>query len=100
MVNSPTFMKRNSTSESGIFNPRTFLGFSLCSAGVLLALISFGKTSENSPPAASTSGGATIYVTTTAQKIGGIGTGGCSLQEAILSSQYHSNTFPDPQNAG
>ncbi len=33
--------------------------------------------------------GARIYVTTTAQKIGGIGTGGCSLQEAIYSSVLH-----------
>lgn len=36
--------------------------------------------------------GATIYVTTLQQKIGGPGTGGCSLQEAIYSSTLH-DTF-------
>src|SRR5215469_10655262 len=33
----------------------------------------------------------TIHVTTTAQKIAGTGTGGCSLQEAIYSSIFHGN---------
>src|SRR5205807_10201753 len=39
--------------ESGFFNPRVFLAFLLCFAGVLLALIGFGQTSPRSaaPPA-------------------------------------------------
>ena len=36
--------------------------------------------------------GATIFVTSLNQKIGGPGTGGCSLQEAIYSSVLH-DTF-------
>src|SRR5207253_2516981 len=34
-------MKKNPTSESGIFNPRVLLAFALCSAGVFLAISSF-----------------------------------------------------------
>src|SRR5438552_2833254 len=82
-------MKKNPSSESGIFKPRIFIGFILSSAGVFLALASLAMTSENATSAAASSSGATIYVTTTAQKIGGIGTGGCSLQEAIYSSVLH-----------
>src|SRR6266536_1669258 len=74
--------------ESGIFNPRALLAFTLGSAGIFLALITFAASSENSS-ATPASFGARIYVTTTAQKIGGIGTGGCSLQEAIYSSVLH-----------
>src|SRR5438309_4375814 len=86
-------MKQNPNSESGIFTPRFLLAFLLSSAGAFLALVSLGTAGENSPPAAATSGGARIYVTTTAQKIGGIGTGGCSLQEAIYSSILHASFF-------
>ncbi len=35
-------MKKKSNSKSGLFNPRVFLAFGLCSAGVLLAMLSFG----------------------------------------------------------
>ena len=41
--------------------------------------------------AQTTGSGARILVTTTVQKIGGIGTGGCSLQEAIYSSVPHNS---------
>jgi uncharacterized repeat protein (TIGR01451 family) len=34
-------MKKTSTSESGVFNPRIFLAFVLCSGGGLLAMLSF-----------------------------------------------------------
>src|SRR5438132_8678694 len=34
-------MKKNLASESGLFNPRVFLAFILCSAGALLAMLSF-----------------------------------------------------------
>src|SRR6266536_2698114 len=74
--------------ESGIFNPRALLAFTLGSAGIFLALITFAASSENSS-ATPASFGARIYVTTTAQKIAGIGTGGCSLQEAIYSAVLH-----------
>src|SRR6266436_2787894 len=85
-------MKNKPRPESGIFNPRTLLALTLGSAGLFLALITFATTGANSTVAASSSG-ARIYVTTTTQKIGGIGTGGCSLQEAIYSSVLHSSFF-------
>src|SRR2546430_14980276 len=34
-------MKKNLSSQSGLFNLRAFLAFTLCSAGVLLAMVSF-----------------------------------------------------------
>ena len=37
-------MQKKSTSESGLFNPRTLAAFFLCSAGVLLAMFSFAST--------------------------------------------------------
>jgi len=49
-------------------------------AAVLLAMI--GVADRNAS-------GATIYVNTTTQKISGPGTGGCSLQEAIYTSNPH-----------
>jgi len=42
--------------------------------------------------------GATISVTTTAQKISG--TGGCSLQEAIYAANFDDNRAPDPAHRG
>jgi HYR domain len=42
--------------------------------------------------------GATIFVTTTAQKVGGVGTGGCSLQEAIYSANFNDNKAIDSTN--
>jgi hypothetical protein len=38
------YMKKRNTSQSGLFNPRIFLAFSLCSVGVLLAMFSFATT--------------------------------------------------------
>jgi len=37
-------MKTNSRSEAGAFNPRAFAAFLLCSAGVMLAMLSFAAT--------------------------------------------------------
>ncbi|HWX18183.1 MAG TPA: hypothetical protein VNY07_16525 [Chthoniobacterales bacterium] len=34
-------MKKNLSSQSGLFNPRVFVAFTLCSVGVLLAMVSF-----------------------------------------------------------
>src|SRR5438876_6766943 len=42
-------MKKNCTSESGLFNPRAFVAFTLCSAGALLAMVSFGADREDRP---------------------------------------------------
>src|SRR5437763_3564681 len=80
-------MQKTPFSASGFFNVRSLLAFSLCGVGALLAVASLTM----APPSATaqTTSGARIYVTTTAQKIGGIGTGGCSLQEAIYSSILH-----------
>ena len=36
-------MKKNPTPQSGLFNPRVLLAFSLCSVGVLLAMLSFAS---------------------------------------------------------
>jgi uncharacterized repeat protein (TIGR01451 family) len=86
-MNSYTLMKKNPSPKSGIFNPRVLITFSLCGTGTLLAVASLTL----GPPKAlaQTISGARIFVTTTAQKIGGVGTGGCSLQEAIYSSVLH-----------
>ncbi|MEY2485865.1 MAG: hypothetical protein QOH39_1513 [Verrucomicrobiota bacterium] len=40
-------MQKKSTSESGIFNPRVFAAFVLCSVGTLLGLVSFATTPAN-----------------------------------------------------
>ena len=42
-------MKRNSVSQSGLFNARTLFACSLCSVAVLLAVISFADTNPASP---------------------------------------------------
>src|SRR5207244_7626165 len=34
-------MQKNSASQSGLFNPRVLVAFTLCFAGVLLAMLSF-----------------------------------------------------------
>src|SRR5437773_10982466 len=44
-------MKKNPSSQSGLFNPRAFVAFALCSAGVLLAMVSFAApTSRRTTP--------------------------------------------------
>jgi uncharacterized repeat protein (TIGR01451 family) len=86
-MNSYTLMKKNPSPKSGIFNPRVLIAFSLCGTGTLLAVASLSLGPQKA--FAQTISGARIYVTTTAQKIGGIGTGGCSLQEAIYSCTLH-----------
>ena len=80
-------MKKNPTAKSDLFNPHVLLAFSLCSVGVLLALATL--TVGPRRVAAQTTSGARIYVTTPTQKIGPIGTGGCSLEEAIYSAVLH-----------
>jgi hypothetical protein len=42
-------MKKNSTSQSGLFNPRAFVALTLCSAGALLAMVSFGADRADRP---------------------------------------------------
>src|SRR5260370_12842796 len=39
-----TLMRKNPASESGLFNPRVLIAFSLCSVGALLAMFSFAAT--------------------------------------------------------
>src|SRR5438105_13144745 len=84
-------MQKIPSSVSGFFNVPSLLASSLCGVGALLAVASLTM----GPPSATaqTTSGARIFVTTTVQKIGGIGTGGCSLQEAIYSSVLHSSFF-------
>ncbi|PYL88435.1 MAG: hypothetical protein DMF14_16680, partial [Verrucomicrobia bacterium] len=80
-------MQKTSSSASGFFNIRFLLGSSLCGVGALFAVTSLTMGPPNAT--AQTTSGARIYVTTTVQKIGGVGTGGCSLQEAIYSYVLH-----------
>lgn len=77
-------MRRQARAESGFSVTRISLSLCLCLVGSSLAF-----TAMRARPSVNTPSGARIYVTTTAQKIGGIGTGGCSLQEAIYSSVLH-----------
>src|SRR5438093_12990620 len=46
-------MRKSSFSESGLFNPRIFSAFILCSAGMLLAMLSFAAPTLPSETAAS-----------------------------------------------
>src|SRR5882724_2717095 len=85
-------MRINPNSQSGLFILRILSAFSLCSVGALLAIASLAVGSKTAT-AATTTSGARIYVTTTVQKIAGIGTGGCSLQEAIYSSVLHQSVI-------
>src|SRR6266513_4920073 len=80
-------MQKTSSSVSGFFNVRSLLASSLCGVGALFAVTSLTMGPPNAT--AQTTSGARIFVTTTVQKIGGVGTGGCSLQEAIYSSVLH-----------
>src|SRR5436190_23030050 len=44
-------MKKNPSSQSGLFNPRAFVAFTLYSVGVLLAMVSFAApTSRRTTP--------------------------------------------------
>src|SRR5438045_9155783 len=80
-------MKIDPHAKSAIFTPRVLIAFPLCGIGALLAIASLSLGPRQA--LAQTTSGARIYVTNTNQKIGGIGTGGCSLQEAIYSSVLH-----------
>jgi hypothetical protein len=42
-------MKKNSTSQSGLFNPRAFVAFTLCFVAALLAMASFGADRADRP---------------------------------------------------
>ena len=61
-------MKKNSTSQSGLFNPRAFVALTLCSLGVLVALVSFGADSADRPRPTNPSFGHPII-----SGIGGVG---------------------------
>src|SRR4029077_16511958 len=85
-------MKKNCSSESGILLVRFLLAGTLCCIGAWLSVISIAAPRPTAPLAPTT----TITVTTTQQKI--TSNGGCSLQEAMLASKYHTSTFPAPGN--
>lgn len=53
-------MKTNLASQSGIFNPRILLAFVLCSAGVLLAMLSFASMPSNETTGSSASAVTTL----------------------------------------
>src|SRR5436190_20634173 len=43
-------MKKNPSSQSGLFNPRAFVAFSLCSVGAMLAMVSFAAPKPRPAP--------------------------------------------------
>src|SRR5437763_16447553 len=79
-------MKKQQHSSSGALALRITLSAVLVSISAILLVSSFTRSS-------SAATGATIFVTTTDQKISS--SGGCSLQEAIYSSKFHSNIAID-----
>src|SRR5213595_1290945 len=85
-------MRINPNSQSGLFILRILSALSLCSLGALFAIASLTVGLEKAT-AVTTTSGARIYVTTTAQRIGDISTGGCSLQEAIYSAVLHQSVI-------
>src|SRR5437899_2875281 len=96
-------MKKRKNNSSGAWALRITLSVLLVLVSTILLVSSFKAAPppvhDNTPSISlggssattSTTSGARIYVTTTTQKIGGIGTGGCSLQEAIYSSVLHNS---------
>lgn len=90
-------MKTILGAENGGLTLRILLSLSLCCAGGLLAVASLSG--GRVTPSANGSGGVRIYVTSLAQKVKGVGSGGCSLQEAIYSSTLH-QTFGDKDQNG
>src|SRR5437870_5158844 len=96
-------MKKRKNNSSGAWALRITLSVLLVLVSTILLVSSFKAAPPpvhvNTPSISlggfsattSTTSGARIYVTTTTQKIGGIGTGGCSLQEAIYSSVLHNS---------
>src|SRR5205809_7718672 len=43
-------MKKNPSSQSGLFNPRAFVAFTLCSVGAMLAMVSFAAPKPRPAP--------------------------------------------------
>src|SRR2546430_8804438 len=43
-------MKKNPSSQSGLFNPRAFVAFTLCSVGAMLAMVSFAAPNPRPAP--------------------------------------------------
>src|SRR5438067_11215020 len=43
-------MKKNPSSQSGLFNPRAFVAFTLCSVGAILAIVSFAAPKPRPAP--------------------------------------------------
>src|SRR5436853_322818 len=94
-------MKKRKNNSSGAWALRITLSVLLVLVSTILLVSSFKAAPPpvhvNTPSISlggssattSTTSGARIYVTTTTQKIGGIGIGGCSLQEAIYSYVLH-----------
>src|SRR6266403_3022591 len=95
-------MKKRENNSSGAWALRITLSLALASMSAILLASSFKAAPRpvhgNTPSislggftnaTASITTGATIYVTYLGSKVAGIGTGGCSLQEAIYSSILH-----------
>jgi len=53
-------MRKNQSSESGLFNPRIFLAFVLCLMGMLLAVVAFATTTPNNGTLTDSSGALTF----------------------------------------
>src|SRR5438552_11283114 len=83
-------MRKNPTPQSGIFNPRVLLAFALCSAGTLLAMLSFAATPPRNTTKAkgfrSAMGSSTATSSSVVQLFAGGGVGdGAPAVSAILS---------------
>src|SRR5438552_15607658 len=79
-------MKKNPSSQSGLFNPRVFVAFTVCSIGALLAMVSFAAPRPR--PAPPTLGHPIIS---------GIGGRGC--QEGLRGHSPHADRL-DTSGAG
>jgi PKD repeat protein len=90
-------MRTNPASESGVFNPRLFFTFALCSIGLLLALIGWAS----DPPTSSITVPSTTGQTVTVQWTGSIpplvnGTSDCTNLADTPAADQHNPTINVP----
>src|SRR5438105_4887870 len=60
-------MKKNPTSQSGLFNPRALIATALCLLGAMFAMFSFASTPPSSNITVPSSSGQTVTVTWTGE---------------------------------